>query len=164
MDLSKYTEEDLLLSAIKSEVDSNEVYSKLSEGVKNFYLKEKLRFLASEEEKHREFLESLFKNKIPGKEIVLPQKTPVPLPELKIEHENVPISEILERAMKAEKAAQDFYFCLAERFSVNSDVKKMLYYFATMELGHYKILDIERKNALNFEHYDQVWPMMHAGP
>ena len=95
MDLSKYTEEDLLLSAIKSEVDSKEVYSKLADMVKNFFLKDRLKFLASEEEKHRIFLESLFMKKIPQKEIILPEKTPVPLPKLKIASEDIQISDVL---------------------------------------------------------------------
>jgi rubrerythrin len=163
MDLSKYSIEDLLLSALKSEVDSKEVYLKLAESVHNFFLKDRLKFLAGEEEKHRIFIESLFKKKVPGKGIVLPEKTPVPLPEIKIADETVPISEVLLNAMEAEKAAQDFYFSLAERFKEETDVKNTLKYFANMEMGHYKILEVERNNALEFEQYDQIWPMMHAG-
>lgn len=164
MDLSNYSEEDLLLSALKSEVDAKKVYTNLANSVKNYFLKDRLKFLAEEEEKHRTYLEAVFRKKIPEKEIVLPDKTPVPLPELKILDENIPISEVLASAMDAEMAANDFYFGLAKRYSEDSEVRRMLFYFATMELGHYKILDIERKNALDFEHYDQIWPMMHAGP
>ena len=164
MDLSKYSVEDLLLSALKSEVDSKEVYLKLAESVKNFFLKDRLKFLAGEEEKHRIFLESLFKKSLPGKDIKLPEKTPVPLPEIKIADETLPISEILLNAMDAEKAAQDFYSSLSERFKEETEVKKILQYFASMEMGHYKILEVERNNALEFEQFDQIWPMMHAGP
>jgi rubrerythrin len=164
MDLSEFSEEDLLLSAIKSEVDSKEVYLKLADVVKNFFLKERLKFLAAEEEKHRAFLESLFMKKIPGKKVVLPEKTPVPLPELRIADEGVLISDVLGKAMQAEQAAYDFYIAMAERFSEDSDVHKTLQYFASMEIGHYKLLEVEKQNALDFEQYDQVWPMMHAGP
>jgi rubrerythrin len=164
MDLSKYSEEDLLLSAIKSEVDSKEVYSTLADIVKNFFLKDRLKFLASEEEKHRTFLESLFMKKIPKKEIILPEKTPVPLPELKIADEDILISDVLEKAMLAEMAAHDFYIKMADRFSDEKDIHKTLQYFASMEIGHFKLLEVEKQKALDFEQYDQVWPMMHAGP
>jgi rubrerythrin len=164
MDLSNYSEEDLILSAFKSEVDAKDVYSKLAERVKNYFLKEKLNFLAQEEDKHRLFFEGFYKEKFPGKEVALPEKTPVPLPEIQFSEESIPLSEILESAMKAESAAHDFYLSMAERYDEGSEVKKTLQYFATMEMGHYKLLEIERKNALDFEQYDQVWPMMHAGP
>ena len=65
--------------------------------------------------------------------------------------------------MEAESAAHDFYLSMAGRYEDDKNIKKTLQYFATMEMGHYKLLEIERKNALDFEQYDQVWPMMHAG-
>jgi rubrerythrin len=164
MDLSAYTEEELILSAMKSEVEAKDVYSKIAERVKNYFLKEKLNFLAQEEEKHRLFFKELYKEKFQGKEITLPEKTPVPLPEIKFSDESVPLSVVLESAMEAESAAHDFYLSMAKGYEENPEVKKTLQYFATMEMGHYKLLEIERKNALDFEQYDQVWPMMHAGP
>lgn len=164
MDLNSYTEEDLILSAFKSEVDSKAVYSKLAERIKNYFLKEKLNFLAQEEEKHRLFFKGFYKEKFPEKEITLPEKTPVPLPEIKFSNENIPLSEVLASAMEAENAAYDFYLSMAGRYEDDKNVKKTLQYFATMEMGHYKLLEIEKKNALDFEQYDQVWPMMHAGP
>ncbi len=164
MDLSGFRLEDLLLSALKSEVDSKEVYSKLAERVKNFFLKGRLKFLAQEEERHRIFFEALFAKTFPKKDIVVPEKTPVPLPELKISTENVPISEVMESAMEAELAAHDFYVSLADRLAEDSEIKKTLLYIANMEMGHYKLLENEKENALEFEDFDQVWPMMHAGP
>ena len=164
MDLEKYSKEELILSALKSEVDAKEIYLNLADQVKNYFLKDRLNFLAQEEEKHRVFLRSLFEKEFQNRKIVLPKTTFVPMPQIKVLSETVPISEVLESAMEAEMAANEFYFNLAEIFSKDSEVKKMLYYFATMELGHYKILEIERKNALDFEQYDQTWPMMHAGP
>ena len=59
MDLTKYTLEELLITAIKSEVDSNTIYTKLANQVKNGLLKDKLHYLAKEEEKHNIFIESL---------------------------------------------------------------------------------------------------------
>jgi rubrerythrin len=164
MDLRNYTIEELLLSALKSEVDSRNVYSTLADHVNNFFLKDRLRFLAEEEEKHRNFFEHLFKEKVPGKDIILPDKTPVPLPDLKIVDERIPISEVFEKAMEAEKAANEFYIGLAERFKEDNEIKRTLLYIANMERGHYNLFEIEKENALKLEDFDQPWPMMHAGP
>ncbi|MCK5609576.1 ferritin family protein [Candidatus Pacearchaeota archaeon] len=163
MDLSNYSKEELFLSAIKSEVESNDVYSKLADSVKNAFLKDKLKFLASEEAKHRQLLETGYKNEFPAKEISLPDKTYVPLPELLIPDEAVPVSEVLEAAMTAEQAAQEFYSAFSEQYPDDSDMKKTLLYFANMELGHYKILEVEKENMLKYEAYDEYWPMMHIG-
>ena len=45
MDLSNFDLEDLLLAAIKSEVDSNNLYTKMSKKTKNGLLQDKLLFL-----------------------------------------------------------------------------------------------------------------------
>jgi rubrerythrin len=76
MDLSKYSLDDILVSAIKSEIDSKAVYTKISDSVKNFMMKDRMKFLAGEEEKHRQFLDSLYKKKFPGKEPKIPDITP----------------------------------------------------------------------------------------
>lgn len=163
MDLSSYSLEDVILSALKSEVDSQTIYSIIAEGVKNAFLKEKMRFLAEEENKHRGFLETLYKRHFPDKEIELPTKSPVPLPEIQFDDELVNLSEVLESAMEAEKAARDFYNEFSKLITNDPETRKTLEYFATMEWGHYKLLEIERENSLNFESYDEYWPMMHIG-
>lgn len=164
MDLSIYSVEDLMLTALKSEIEAKVAYTQLAEGVENYILKERLNFLAGEEEKHRGFFERFYKKNFPDKEMILPEESSIPLPQIKIDTENMPLSEILESAMEAEVAAHDFYNGLADRYEQQPDVKKMLLYIASMELGHYKILEIERDNAKKFEDYDSQWPMMHVGP
>jgi rubrerythrin len=165
MDLSIHNMEDLILTARKSELEAQQAYTELATGVKNFALKERLEFLAGEEEKHGQFFERLYRKKYPEKEMVIPQdKSPVPLPEINVDTENVPLSEILEGAMEAETAAREFYTALADRFREQPEIQKMLLYIASMELSHYKILEIERDNARKFEDYDSEWPMMHVGP
>ena len=164
MDISKYNLEDLILSALKSEIDANRIYSGLAEKVKNAFLKEKLAYLAAEEEKHRAFLEELYKQTFPDRKPVIPVETPVPLPEIKTWEENMPLSEVIESAMEAEMAAHDFYKSLSERFKESDKTRKLMEYFANMEMGHYKLLEIERDNLKNFESYDEYWPLMHVGP
>jgi rubrerythrin len=164
MDLSKYTLEDLLLTAIKSELDSNAIYTKLANQVKNGLLKDKLHFLAKEEEKHKTYVESLFKRQFPNTTINIPQKTAVPLPEITIKDESTPISTILKQAMNVEQAAQEFYQSLAQLYTDEKQIHHTLNYFADMELGHYKLLEIEKDSMERFEDADVYWPMVHAGP
>ena len=164
MNLDEYGLEDLFLSAIKSEVDSNKLYSDLAKKIKNGLLQDKLDFLAKEEEKHKNFIEDAYLNHFPDKKIILPKETPVPLPDIKIDDENVPLSKIFLRAMKAEMSAHDFYKSFANRFEEGTKLNNTLKYFSDMELGHYKLLEIEKESMERFEEADVYWPMMHIGP
>jgi len=164
MNLSEYSLEDLFLSAIKSEVESNKLYTKLAKKIKNGLLQDKLEFLAKEEEKHKKFIEDEYQNHFPDKKIILPKVTPVPLPEINIKDENTPISKILISAMQAEKAAQEFYKSFADRFEAGTKINHTLKYFSDMELGHYKLLEIEKESMERFEEADVYWPMVHIGP
>jgi rubrerythrin len=82
MDLSKFSETTLLVAALKSEIDSKEIYQHTANRVNNALLKDKLTFLASEEEKHRNIIEGIYKDKFPNEELQIPEKSPVPMPEL----------------------------------------------------------------------------------
>ena len=163
MDIDGYSMEELLLAAMKSEVESEMIYSDLAKRVKNAFLKERLEFLANEEKGHKRTLENIFRMNFGDREIVLPDRTGVPLPEMNIDSENDPISLVLESAMAAEKASEEFYRELSERFD-DEKIKNMLIVLAEMELTHYFILDREYQNLKRFEDYDTTWPMMHAGP
>lgn len=164
MDLSDYSMEDLVLTALRAEVDAKEVYISMAKGVSNAYLKGRLCFLADEEDKHRGYLDGLFRDQFPGREPVLPEATPVPMPEVSLPSEHVPISTVFAQAMEAEKAASDFYASFAQRFEEGSDPSRMLMYFSKMEMGHYNLLKTERETAAQFEDFDEMWPLMHAGP
>ncbi len=162
MNLDNFALKDLLLVAIKSEVESNEIYRLLAERVKNSLLKDRLLFLANEEDKHRVYLEALYKQRIGDEEIVLPEKSEVPLPHVNPSEDRL-LSEIIEDAMQAELAAKEFYESLKNRFE-DEKIKGMFQILANMEMGHYEILSKELENLKNFENYDQYWPMMHVGP
>jgi rubrerythrin len=163
MDLHEFNLEDLLLAAMKSEVESSKLYTKMKKKTKNGLLQDKLGFLAQEEEKHRMFIEDIYRNHYPDNEVVLPRETPVPLPEVKFNKET-PLSILLNEAMYAEKAASDFYQSLAERFEEGTKLHNTLIYFSKMEIGHYKILETEKESMEHFEEGDVYWPMVHVGP
>jgi|UniRef100_A0A7V3KPF7 rubrerythrin len=162
MDLSKYTLKDIILTALKSEVESKDLYEKMKNRVSNFVLRDKFDFLAKEEEKHRVFFEKMFAQNFPGETVALPDKSPVPLPEIGPEVEKLPISEVLEIAMKAELKASEFYKSMMELFS-DEMIRKTLEYISTVELSHYKLLEAERDYAKKFEDYEVEWPGFHIG-
>ena len=163
MNLEKYDLDNLLLAAIKSEVESNTLYLKIANKIENGLLKDKLKFLAKEENNHRLYVEKIYKENFPKNEIILPKETPVPLPEIEI-NEDIPVSKLLKSAMKSEKFAHDFYESLSDRFESGSKIHNTLLYFADMEMGHYKILEMEKESMERFEEADVYWPMMHVGP
>jgi rubrerythrin len=164
MDLSRYSMEELILTALRSEIEAKEFYTKLSGIVENSFLKDRLMFLAGEEDKHRAFFEATFKGRFPGKEMRVPKDSPVPLPKLTIESESMPASEVFYGAMQAEKAASEFYRGIAEKMTEGSEEIRTLLYIANMEMGHYYILDNEREGAVRGEDFDVYWEMEHAGP
>lgn len=164
MNLKIYKLDDLILTAIKAESEAKNLYSKLCERVENFLLKDRFNFLSSEESKHQRFFENLFRQDFPNKTIVLPTKSPVPLPRVSIDDVNKPMSKILDEAMLSEKAAYDFYTGISQRFDKKPDIQKMLHYIASMEMGHYRILEIEKENAEKFEGFNIDNPLMHVGP
>ena len=164
MDLSKYSMEELFITAIKAETDSQEAYSILSGITNNAFLKDRFKFLANEEEKHKLLLEKVFKEYVPDVEIVLPEYSPVPLPEIDVSDETVPMSQILQQAMDAELAAYEFYMEFAKFIKDNPKLVKALEYFAKMEQGHYELLKIEQASADEFEEFDEYNPLMHVGP
>ena len=164
MDLKGYSMEDIILTAIKSEVEASAIYTKLADRVKNAILKDRLRFLAAEEAKHRAFIEELHRREFPGKPIVLPERTPVPMPGIEIPAEHVPVSRVIKSAMDAERAASQFYSAFARTYTKDPQVAEMLQYFASMEMTHYELLEREKDTADKLEDFDGMWPMMHAGP
>jgi rubrerythrin len=164
MDLSEFDEGTLLLAALRSEIDSKLVYQHVADRVKNALLKDKLNFISAEEEKHRSVIEGVYKERFPNKEIAIPENSPVPLPEIRITDEMMPLSEVFSMAMNAETAAYEFYQQLAGLYEDDPRLNKMIAYIASMEMGHYKLLEIEKHNMERFEDFDVYLPQIHVGP
>ncbi len=164
MDLDQFTLEDLLLTAIKSEVEAYKIYNGLAKQVKNMALKDHLEFLAGEEKKHEKFLIDTYKEIFPERALNLPDKTPVPLPSIDIPHERVKLSEVLSQAMEAELAAHEFYRELSKRFDHNPGIKNTLLELSSMEMDHYRILKEEKEKAEKSEDAEIDWSMIHLGP
>ncbi|MDH7506600.1 MAG: ferritin family protein [Candidatus Thermoplasmatota archaeon] len=163
MNLNNLNLEKLLLAAIKSEIESRKLYLDIAKKTKNGLLSDKLKFIANEEKKHKKFIENIYKNHYPGKKIIIPKKSPVPLPQIIISDE-MAVSKLLKMAMEAETAASDFYKSLSKFFEKGSKLYNTLVYFSDMENGHFKILETEKESMERFEEADVYWPMVHAGP
>jgi rubrerythrin len=164
MDLSKFTLEDLFFTAIKAEIDSREAYSIMAGITHNAFLKDRFKFLADEEEKHRSFLTQQYEVQFPKKTMALPDVSPVPLPEIDMKDGHLPISDLLQQAMNAERAAYDFYLSFAEFVKLETALAMTLGYFARMEESHYQLLKQELEAEEEFESFDDFNPGMHLGP
>jgi len=151
----------LLIIAIKAEIEAQKTYSALAEMASSFILKEKLTFLAGEEEKHETILRGIFDKHFTGKEPRIGDKSTAPRPEIDLDT-NEPISELLYQAMQTELEAEEFYKTFAKKF-VDFKVRKMLTYLARVEHGHYQMLKGERDTLLDFEEFDEYHEMMHIG-
>jgi len=142
--------------AVRSELDSKKIYEKMAEKTSNFVLKDKLRFLAKEEEKHRKILE----NKLyPDEDLKISEKSLVP----KIDIESAEIPELLEKTMESERIEEKFYRDLAEK----SEYKDILLYLADVEKGHHAILEAEHNMIMQYpDYYNKNWDtdMIHLGP
>lgn len=152
---------ELLGVAIKSEIESHEIYRGIAEKVENFILKEKLKFLALEERKHQELLQNMYNEQFPDVELRLPSETVVPVPDFAPE-EGTPLTTVLSKAMEAEEQARDYYSDLIP-LCKEEKMKQTLKYLSETEQGHYYQLKGEYEMALNFETYAQYHPMMHMG-
>ena len=152
---------ELLEMALRAEIYSNNIYNEYSESVKNSILKEKFKFLANEESKHKVLIENIIKMKFPGEEITVPESTEVPLPVIKIS-ENDPISKLLIQAMNVEKETSKFYENIAK--NLDYETGALMRYLSAVEMSHYYFLEAEKELALRFEDYDQYFEMMHVGP
>ena len=135
----------------------------MAKRTKNGLLEDKLTFLAKEEEKHRSFIEEIYNNHYPNDELKVPEKSVVPLPEINYSEETE-LSNLLSQAMDAESSASKFYKSLAGRFETGTKIYNTLMYFSDMEIGHFKILEMEKESMQRYEEDDVYWPMVHAGP
>jgi rubrerythrin len=178
MDLKHYSKKDILLSALKSEIDSERVYLELAKRVKNFLLADRLKFLAQEEKNHAAYLKALFKAEFPGEQPKIPAESVIPFPEIDIVNESIAMSDLLDQAKQAEDVAATFYSSMISIFTdvdqnqplsdeTNqrlASVRDSLLYLATMEIGHSKILETEADHARKNEHDTMEWNMIHEGP
>jgi len=69
---------DVYPVAIRAELDAAGIYRDLHERVKNEVLRQKLDFLAKEEDRHKAILERLFRDHFPERQLVVPAESKRP--------------------------------------------------------------------------------------
>jgi rubrerythrin len=154
--------------AIKSEIQATDAYSKLYEKVKNEILRLKLKFLISEEKKHRRILEKLFSQRFPGEKLEIPEKSF--FPSIKISKaKKISVLDLFKLALKAEKVSENFYKEAGER-AEDKESKRVLGYLVRVERSHYFIIKSEIDMLERFPDYYKVedfhlgQDMFHVGP
>lgn len=137
---------EALSMAIYNEQSACDFYTKLSETIKNQSGKEKFKFLASDERRHRELLEKHYKKIAGGKEFLF---NPGKVKKINVEiMNNTTASEALDIGIKAEKEAYEFYSKSADE-TKDPDAKKMFLMLAEQEDRHFNILMAEKQALIN---------------
>lgn len=133
---------EALSLAIYNEQSAFDFYTRLSDIIKNKSGKEKFKFLASDEKRHRELLEGYYKKVAGGKDFPF---DPGKVKTIQVEiRDNTSASEALDIGIKAEKEAYEFYSKSAEE-TKDPDAKKMFLMLAEQEDRHYNILTAEKQ-------------------
>jgi rubrerythrin len=153
LDIQKASLKELLGFAVRSEIDSNQVYADLAKRYSNPLLKEKFQWLAFEENKHRITLERLFEAMLPDEKLVIPDKPSEELFKRIVITPSSTLVDLLYQAMESEKKAEVFYASLMER--VEAPHKKILEYLSQVEHSHYIMLNGEYVLAQEFEDYGE---------
>jgi rubrerythrin len=166
VDLTSLSVEKAIAMAVRAETDAAAVYRRLQDLVKNFILKEKLRFLEEEEKKHRALLVTLHKKLAGGREPAESEKSLLPRLALALT-ENPSVPDLLEMAFEAEKTSEEFYDNLAQNVD-DRGLQEILQYLASMEHGHYFLVkgeyDLCLRNEAYYEREDFQYDMVHIGP
>jgi rubrerythrin len=140
---------DALAIAIYNEQSAFDFYTNLADAIKNQSGKKKFEFLAADEKRHRELLETHYKKVTGGKEF---RFDPAKVKTIEVEvRNNTTASEALDIGIKAEKEAYEFYSKSAEG-TQDPDAKKMFLMLAEQEDRHYNLLTAE-KQALTGQFY-----------
>jgi rubrerythrin len=153
LDISQASLKDLIGFAIRSEIDSNQVYSDLADKYSNPLLKEKFNWLAYEENKHKMALGKLAESLFEKEKITIPEKPSEELFKTIVIEPTSTLVELLFQAMESEKKAEEFYASLADR--VEADHRHILEYLSQVELSHYVMLKGEYTLAQEFEDYGE---------
>jgi rubrerythrin len=137
---------EALSLAIYNEQSAFDFYTKLSDTIKNQGGKEKFKFLAADEKRHRELLEGHYKKVTGGKEFRFDSAK---VKAIKVEvRDGTTASEALDMGIKAEKEAYEFYKRSAEE-SREPDAKKMFLMLAEQEDRHFNLLMAERQALID---------------
>jgi rubrerythrin len=159
---------EVLAVAIRSEIEAASFYAGILEKVKNVLLQQKLKFLVTEEKKHRQILERLHAQRFPEVKLKIPEKPVRPRPPVSWGGKNS-ILDLFKLALEAERLAEQFY---KDARGVMDDAasRKILEYLSRVERSHYFLIKSEIDLLSRFPDYYDVedfnigQDLFHIGP
>ena len=159
---------EVLAVAIRAEIEAADFYAGLLEKVRNILLQQKLKFLVTEEKKHRKILERLHSQRFAEVELKIPDQTAGPKT-LATWSEKASVLDLFKIALEAEKMAEQFYKD-AHRVIGDPSSRKMLEYLSRVERSHYFLIKSEIELLSRFPDYYDVEDfhlgadLFHIGP
>ena len=149
---------EALSLAIYNEQSAFDFYTKLSDLIKNDSGKQKFKFLADDERRHRKLLEDHYKKITAGTAFPF---DPAKVKTIKVEvKDGTTASEALDIGIKAEKEAYEFYSKSATE-AKDPEAKKMFLMLAEQEDRHYNLLTAEKQAVIGqFYWFDMGAPGM----
>jgi rubrerythrin len=142
---------DVYPIAIRAEIDAADIYRGLHGLVKNEALKQKLDFLAREEERHKAILERLFKDHFPGRTLNVPAKSERAKKAVPVD-EATSVLDLFKLAMAKEKEAEEYYRG-AKAAAEDDQSRRILDYLGRTERSHYYMLRSEIDLLTRFPEY-----------
>lgn len=159
----KLTALDVLTIAIGRERDSALLYKKLSARVKNPLIRKKLKSLSKEEAEHERLLTGIYEKESGEK---APKKKASAKAKPDIDIDKAELVEVIEYAIKKEKAAFRFYRNYAKLIKDQSG-RFMFEYLSTFEKGHQVLLEEELKILKRYPKWaenENLSGLTHVGP
>lgn len=158
---------EILGVAIRKEIEAQGFYTKMAERIKNRVVRERIMNLAGDELGHERLLKRIYTEWSGEENPPVPDKGITPASELindEMTHE-----QILETAIKQERAAVDLYIAASKKAQDDSG-RRVLQYLSEFERTHERILTSEleylRKNTDWFD--EETFPgsdrPIHLGP
>jgi rubrerythrin len=164
----KLRPDEVLAVAIRSEIEAAAFYAGLLEKVRNILLQQKLKFLVTEEKKHRQILERLHAQRFPEVELRIPEKPARPRTAVSF-GEKSSILDLFKLALEAERLAEQYY---KDARGVMDDAasRKLLEYLSRVERSHFFLIKSEIDLLSRFPDYYDVedfhlgQDLFHVGP
>jgi rubrerythrin len=145
---------DVYPFAIRAELDAAAIYRELQSRVRNEALRQKLDFLAKEEDRHKAILERLFRDHFPGRKLVVPAEAKRPRKAVPVDDATAVVA-LFKLAMQKEKEAEEYYKG-AKSQAEDGQAKRILDYLARVERSHYFMLKSEIDLLERFPDYYNV--------
>lgn len=138
---AKIKPQDVYPVAVRAEMDAAALYRDLQGRVRNEVLKQKLDFLAKEEDRHKALLERLFRDHFPERKLIVPAEAKRGRARIFLEG-SAAVLDLFRLAMAKEKEAEEFYRDAKAKVD-DAGSRKVLEYLRRVERSHYYMLQSE---------------------